>query len=376
MQSEEIKSKLVKTIQSKYVVDNIMDLDQYKQLLSGMMKDPERRKQYQEASMAHYGVPHPHMAREIQAKTVETTMQRYGVPYYVMLPEYKSAQASNQISLANRTVANRLTEAGVETEFEFPLETKLYDIRLKNKNVVIEVDPSYTHSNLPNHWSEGLPRTYHIDETNIAERNGYRCIHIFDWDDVSKIVDLLKPKQRIYARKCKIIKPDTETARQFIENYHLQGNARGAKYAYGLEYNGALVSVMTFGKPRYNSNYQWELLRLCTHPDHEIIGGASRMFKQFIQEVNPESILSYCDKAKFQGHVYTKLGFMLHHSSEPAKVWSKGNQYITDNLLRQRGYDQIFRTSFGKGTSNEQLMIQSGWRSVYDCGQMVFEWKR
>lgn len=31
-----------------------------------------------------------------------------------------------------------------------------------------------------------------------------------------------------------------------------------------------------------------------------------------------------------------------------------------------------FGTDFGKGTSNNELMVQHGWRSVYDCGQMVF----
>ena len=38
----------------------------------------------------------------------------------------------------------------------------------------------------------------------------------------------------------------------------------------------------------------------------------------------------------------------------------------------QRGYDQLFGTSYGKGTSNRDLMIQNGWREVYDCGQITW----
>ena len=64
----------------------------------------------------------------------------------------------------------------------------------------------------------------------------------------------------------------------------------------------------------------------------------------------------------------------LKQVTPPAKVWSKGANYITDNYLRSRGYDQIFKTNFGKGTSNEQLMIENGWLPVYDCGQKVFEY--
>lgn len=47
---------------------------------------------------------------------------------------------------------------------------------------------------------------------------------------------------------------------------------------------------------------------------------------------------------------------------------------ITNNLLLQRGYDQLFGTDFGKGTSNEQLMIENGWLPVYDCGQVVYQY--
>ena len=60
----------------------------------------------------------------------------------------------------------------------------------------------------------------------------------------------------------------------------------------------------------------------------------------------------------------------------PNKLWSKGSKVITDALLRQRGYDQLFGTSYGKGTSNEELMVQHGWRTVYDCGQAVYEWTK
>ena len=65
----------------------------------------------------------------------------------------------------------------------------------------------------------------------------------------------------------------------------------------------------------------------------------------------------------------------LIRTTPPQEIWSRGNQKITANLLRQRGYDQLFKTDYGKGTSNEQLMIENGWLPVYDCGQAVYEFK-
>ena len=86
-----------------------------------------------------------------------------------------------------------------------------------------------------------------------------------------------------------------------------------------------------------------------------------------------KSVISYCDASKFTGDVYTRLGTKQIRHTPPQKVWSKSTNKITSALLRQRGYDQLFKTNHGKGTDNEQLMIENGWLSIYDCGQYVFE---
>ena len=78
---------------------------------------------------------------------------------------------------------------------------------------------------------------------------------------------------------------------------------------------------------------------------------------------------------EFDGSVYEKLGMTKIRITPPQEVWSKGNRKITANLLRSRGYDQLFGTDYGKGTSNEQLMLENGWLPVYDCGQAVYEYK-
>ena len=54
--------------------------------------------------------------------------------------------------------------------------------------------------------------------------------------------------------------------------------------------------------------------------------------------------------------------------------WYDGHRHITDNLLRQRGFDNLFNTSYGKGTSNKDLMLSHGFVEVYDCGQATYEY--
>ena len=206
----------------------------------------------------------------------------------------------------------------------------------------------------------------------IANDNGYRCIHIFDWDNRTDILSMIKPKTTIYARDCKVYKLTKIATDGFLRDYHIQGTCKGQAISFGLVYNKELMQVMTFGKSRYNKNYSVELLRMATKRGYRVIGGASRLFKFFVNTYEVSNIISYCDLSKFTGAVYEKIGMKFLHRTPPQEVWSKGNQKITANLLRQRGFDQLFGTSFGKGTNNEQLMLEHGWLPVYDCGQAVY----
>jgi hypothetical protein len=167
---------------------------------------------------------------------------------------------------------------------------------------------------------------------------------------------------------------NNKDCKEFLNSYHLQGNCRGQEVKLGLYYNDKLVSVMTFGKPRYNKKYEWELLRYCSNAN--IIGGSQKLFRYFIDNYNPQSIISYCDKSKFKGDVYNKLGFTLQRKGVPTKHWynPKTEQHITNNLLLQLGFDNIFKTNYGKGVNNKEL-INNGFVSIYDCGQDMYLWQ-
>ena len=160
-------------------------------------------------------------------------------------------------------------------------------------------------------------------------------------------------------------------------NIIYSGYCKNQTIRLGLYYKKELVEVMTFGKLRYNKKYEYELLRLCTKTDYIVIGGTEKIFKYFIKKYLPQSVISYCDNSKFEGDIYNKLGFKLKEFGKPSKHWYniKTKVHITDNLLRQKGYDILFKTNYGKGTNNEELMINNGFVEIYDCGQSVYEYK-
>ena len=288
----------------------------------------------------------------------------------------------NAISKVNKEFSKQLKENNIRNKLEKSVKNYSYDIEILNSNILLELNPTYTHnsthgSEFRGHKKKPLEATYHFNKTIVAKENGYQCIHIWDWDNCDKIINILKPKETIYARKCYCKNISKEQCDDFLETYHLQGSCRGQKVLLGLFYNNKLVEVMTFGKPRYNLKYEWELLRLCSVFDYNIIGGASKLFSYFVEKYNPKNVISYCDNSKFNGNVYKTLGFKFLSYGNPSKHWynMKTKQHITDNLLRQRGYDQLFNTNYGKGSSNKELMIQNGFVEIYDCGQSTYTWK-
>lgn len=366
MQVQEVKDRMKATLIERYGVTNVA------------MRDEVQLKM-RKTCLERYGVEAAIQSEEVKSKIIKTNLEKYGVPWYCMTDECKAASGKINSKL-NQKFVELLNHAGINCESEFRIGSYSFDVKTTN-NILIEIDPTYTHTSLVNMFdkeSPGLPANYHQKKTSVAAEAGYRCIHIFDWDDWNKVINLIKPADTtVYARNCTLKPVSNEDCIEFLNMYHLQSECKGILYSIGLySDDDDLVSLMTFGKPRYNKSCEYELLRYCIRPDVNVVGGSGKLFKQAIADLNAESIVSYCDLSKFTGSVYEMLGFKLYRKADPSKHWFKDGKHITDNLLRQRGYDQLFGTHYGKGTSNEELMISHRWLPIYDCGQATYIWRR
>ena len=345
---------------------------------------PEIAAKREKSMLENWGVVNPFESEVIRQKAQDTMEQIYGVRNASHSPELRDKAAetfkanhseSNRISLINQMFSDILTENNIEHELEFYLDGKWFDFVLPQNRMLIEIDPTYTHNFHYNHWGTPYPKDYQLTKTKIAETNNYMCIHIFDWDELDKIIDLITPKTCIGARKCELQEVSEAQSAEFLRINHLQNSCKGQEICLGLYYDDTLVEIMTFGKPRYNTNYTWELLRLCTCRNYKIIGGASKLFKYAVKNYSLDNIISYCDRSKFQGQVYKNIGMTFSKFTEPNTIWSDGKKHITQNLLNSRGYDQLFNANYGKGASNEQLMLEHGWLPIGDCGQAVYEYR-
>lgn len=430
LQSDVLKSQVKSTILQKYGVDSIIKAESIKAKIDntnlkkygtvyitqneaikkkirdtrikryGDIWSKEMKIKSQNTCMLHYGVTNPSFCPEIIDKIANTMLRKYGVKSAIMVPEFRQKMVdtiierypedyyittdnypfliSHTISKTNEKFSELLNNHNIEHTMEFSqLPHRRYDFAITDTNILLEINPSYTHNIIGSHFNpKGLDEKYHLEKSNLAAEHGYRCIHIFDWDDKEKIINLLTTPTKLFARKCDIRNIDRKICDEFLNQYHLQNTCKGQKVRLGLFYQDELVEVMTFGKPRYNKKYEWELLRLCTKHGYQVIGGTSKLFQHFIQNYDPQSIISYCDKSKFIGDVYIKIGFKHIRDTQPTIHWSKKDKQISHNLLLRNGYDRLFNTNYGKDASNEYLMLQNRWLPVCDCGMAVFEYKR
>ena len=260
------------------------------------------------------------------------------------------------------------------------LNGKEVDLYYPESKLAVEFNGNYWHSDLKKHMR------YHQEKTLEAAKNGVQLIHIFEYewnneltkDKIIKLIDRKLNKDNlsvIYARNCIVKEIDAQKANMFIDEYHLQGKTN-AKINIGIYKEKDLLGVMTLDRPRFNSEYEYELIRLAWKSDIVVVGGANKMFKYFINKYNPISIITYCDISKFTGNIYTKLGFKVDKITDPNYKWIG----IDTNEVKSRYQttkQKLLSDGLGKyGETESDIMQNLGFLKVYDSGNLRLTWSR
>lgn len=259
------------------------------------------------------------------------------------------------------------------------------DIYCPDKRIAVEYNGFYWHSE-----QMGVINDYHFNKFKLCKEKGIRLISVFEQDWLAKkdnVLAILRnafaETESIYARNCVISQLDYKTKSEFINKYHFYGDFNQGTISYGLYYNDELVSAMSFGKMRGNNSMReqpnhYELVRFVTKDGMSIIGGASKLFKYFIKDYNPEYILCYSDNDFFTGNVYKQLGFKLKSLGESIDYqWCKNNICLNRQscmpckLLEK--YPQYKDINI-VGSKERYIMEDLGYFRIYRCGNSIWEW--
>lgn len=244
------------------------------------------------------------------------------------------------------------------------------DIYLPELNMAIEYDGLRWHSE----GYAGKDSLYHLSKTVDCEKLGIQLLHIFEneWLDFNKkeiwksiIRNKLKLNtEKYYARKCNIKEIDSSAAREFLDKNHLSGFV-GAAVHLGMFYEQTLVSVLSYGKSRFEECQ--EIIRYASLLNSTVIGGFGKFFKLL-----PKDTITYADRR------YSSVANCAY-----SKFFNKMNTTTPNWFGFNRECELRSRWSFQKhivskdpryidGASVLDNLINIGYDRIWDCGNLKF----
>lgn len=246
------------------------------------------------------------------------------------------------------------------------------DVYIPGAKLAIEIDGLYWHSE-----EAGKSKDYHLVKTKRCAEKGITLIHIFEDEWVHKkeickarITSKLQKNKPVYARKCSVQKIQNAQVCTFLEQHHIQGAGVKPQHSYGLFHLGNLVAVMTFNrlsiaKGSKNTPGHFELNRYASIGN--VIGGASRLFRYFVNDVNPANVISYADLRWNTGALYSLLGFTHIKDTTPGYWYTRGTDRIHRFKLRKTKNDPVDQTE-------QELRRSQGYNRIWDCGHSKWQW--
>ena len=391
--NEEIKEKIQKTNLERYGVDNIFKNSGFKQYVRDICKQKflETYQDIIDVEYIHNQQPiytikchNSDRCNLCKEKCFKLTRNQY---YNRISHNIELCPIKNPLCFSNNTsieifIKELLDQYNIEykSNNRSIIGSKELDIYIPSKNIAIECNGCYWHSELkkPNN-------SYHIAKMRECEKRGIQLIQIWeDWiihkPEIVKSLVLSKLgiyKDRIYARKCTLREVPMDECANFLENNHLQGSVNGSIRLGLYRDNDELVSIMVLGKKRksvngISSDDAYELYRYCNKKNTQVLGGASKLFTYFVKNYNPNQIDSFSSNDISNGGLYK----MLRFTKEP-KI-SRSYWYIDSTMHRMHRFSfrksELVKLGFDPSLSESQITESMGLLKIYDSGQSKWVW--
>jgi hypothetical protein len=250
------------------------------------------------------------------------------------------------------------------------------DLLLPAKRLAVEFNGTFWHADTrKDKW-------YHQKKALACAAKGIQLVHIYeyDWDrDQQACLQLLAGKlgtsdEVLNARALQIRAVRSSEASAFLAVNHFQG-AVNAPVRLGLFDGERLVSLMTFGRPRYGGGYQWELLRFCSLASVRVRGGAGRLFKAFVRQhlTLGDKVVSFARLDYSRGGVYEALGFVREEVCAPDYVWVKQPKLVLKRYATQKHLlPALLGKDFDPAKSESENMRSARYNRVYSAGNLRY----
>jgi hypothetical protein len=267
---------------------------------------------------------------------------------------------TSRISSGQQEIFQFIRSLGVDAKLEHSIRRLKYDIFIPGHNLTIEYTGLKWHS---------YRNSRYRDVTKYLNAINHNMRHIMiyedEWTDKRFVIENLL-RSILGKQSCVTLRPnqcvidtiDHKTINSFYDQYHYIGSCR-AKHNFGVLYNNKLVACMSFACPTRQSLYQWEIVRMVSHPDYRVHGIWSKLLKLFIETHSPKSIISFSDNRLFTGNTYEKIGFKLDKEIKQDYYWWKNKRRFHKSTLRKHG----------ENITEDQLRMSQGFAKIWDLGK-------
>ena len=401
-QSPEIRARIKKTMEERYGVSYFSQSDNR---ALAVMTDPSRLPYYREFQKDPIAFIHKYFQDKPSLKEL---CDITGVGNDGVCAALDKFNCRDEVAFVFSTMEREVTKTLLQIKPDIKIETNTHkiitpyeiDIYLPEYKIGIECNPTSTHNSSVallcfDENTKPTPKNYHKMKSDLAEQDGIFLFHLFgyEWKYKRDIIESMlrnligKNDTKIYARNTEVREVDSVTAVQFLNMNHRQGRVF-SPVRLGLydKKTGELVSLMTFGKLRRTmgmnkeaSEEIWELTRFCNKINTSVVGGASKLFKHFVNNYHPKEIRSFSDRAHTRGNLYSTLGFKELRRSDASYVWiDLKTDRAFHRIHAQKHNIRRFLNDYTIDIDNQtefQIMESHGFVSLFDSGTITWEWK-
>ena len=366
LQNPEVRQRIKHTCQNKYGTDNFCfdRLDKYTLLL---INDPSWLRDQ------HYNQNKTLIEIACDLNISNSIVGRYFNKHDIKVKRHPNSIIEKQCV----DFLSSIYLGAIHTNVRDIIPPYELDVFIPKHNIAIEFNGVYWHTE-----RTGRGRTFHKYKTDQCKIAGIELLQLWDYEWIEKqdiVKSMLQYKLKstqnvVYARNCYVLPIAYDIKQQFVNANHIQGDCP-SKLNYGLFEKGTndLVGVMTLGIPRF-TKADYEIIRLCFKLGTRITGGASKLFKHFINEINPNTVVTYADRRFSSGNIYKQLGFKFSHTTTPGYFYTSGNK-IYSRLMCQKHKLQKLLPMFDPQLSANQNMENNNFYRIWDCGHEVFTLK-
>lgn len=255
------------------------------------------------------------------------------------------------------------------------IKPKELDCYIPAKSLAIEFCGLYWHSEAK------INKEYHQNKTLLCKEKGVSLIHIFEdeWLNKKEICksiirnNLGFSSKKFYGRKLTYSECAFDIVKEFFNNNHIQGFVPAQKYCVLLDSTGVVRAAASFSLNRLKKDNTWELVRYCSALDTNVIGGLSKVVKNFMRGNGVNRLISYCCLRWFSGEGYSQAGF-TGLGVTPISYFYTNKQTRYSRYSTTKKKLKTLLPNFDDRLTETKNMEAAGFLKIYDCGNLLFEY--